>query len=150
MLDADYQERLESQIRKHQPQEWVHLRGPVNQDALPELLNRSRVFLNFSQTALDKAVLEAMACEVVPLSTNPCVAEILPEEYIPLLIAKDGDIDDQAARLHRLLSVPESERAAIGRRLREIVLADHSDERLFDRILKEIQQDRQKRSAHPG
>lgn len=140
--DPDYLKRLEFQIREHRLQDQVQIRGPVVQDALPERLSKSRVFLNFSQTALDKAVLEAMACGVVPLSTNPCVADILPEEYIPLLIAKDNDTDEQAAKLHHLLSLEESERAAIGQKLREIVISDHSDERLFDRILREIQQNK--------
>jgi glycosyltransferase involved in cell wall biosynthesis len=57
-----YAAGLERAIDRLGARDWVALHGPVSQDRLPALLNRHRAFLNFSETAVDKAVLEALAC----------------------------------------------------------------------------------------
>ena len=116
----------------------VSFEGPVLHDRMPHILADYRLFMNFSTTGLDKATLEAMACGLPVMSTNPCVGEILPGELKELLFVSDEDVAAQAERLHRLLSMGEDDLAHIGRSLREVVVRDHSLQRLFEKILGEM------------
>lgn len=118
---------------------WVSIDGPVRQEQLPELLNAHRACLNFTVGALDKTALEAMACGLPVISTNDSVAEVLPRDLHPFLISDKDDAELQAAAIHGLLSKPDGEIEQIGVRLRDLVISDHSTDRLFDRILAEIE-----------
>jgi glycosyltransferase involved in cell wall biosynthesis len=117
---------------------WVRLPGAVGHDRLPQLLNRYRATLNFSDTALDRAVLEAMACGLPAISSNRVFREAIPADLRPLLTVDAEATDEQAERIHEILGRDERELAALGQRVREFVVAEHSVERLFDRILAEV------------
>lgn len=122
--------------------EAVDFHGPVIQDELPRVLSAYRLFLNFSRTALDRTVVEAMACGVPVLSTNPAVAEILPPSLRGQLFVPDDDVGAQAAAIYRLLSLSERERADIGAGLGRLIASEHNLESLITRILREM-------DAHP-
>jgi glycosyltransferase involved in cell wall biosynthesis len=116
----------------------VAFRGPVRQEELPAILNRHAVFLHFCDGALDKTVAEAMACGLPVLSTNACVAEILPPDLRALLILPEGDVEGQAARILAVAGAGEERLREIGRRLRDVIVANHGVSRLFDRIVAEM------------
>lgn len=66
----------------------VTLAGPIPHASLPHKLWSEDVFLNLSDTgSLDKAVLEALACGVAVVSSNPAFRDLLP----PTLFIEDGD-----------------------------------------------------------
>lgn len=134
----DYAAGVEGLIAELGAGEWVRLRGPVVHEQLPALLNRYRASLNLSDTALDRAALEAMACGVPVLSSNVVFREAIPAELRETLTVDHRSTEAQAAAIHALLSRPERELAELGRRVREFVVAEHSVERLFDRILAEV------------
>lgn len=102
------------------------------------MLSCYRVFLNFSQTALDLSVVEAMACGLPVLSTNQCVADILPGHLKEELIMPCDDTEAHGGRMCDLLSASERDRSRVGWRLRELALRDHGIDALVDRILREM------------
>src|SRR5205823_3523300 len=59
------------------------------------LLQRCTLFLHASDTGLDKAVLEAMACGTLVLSSSPAFRSVLPD----LCRTSDGAMAEAAARL---------------------------------------------------
>jgi glycosyltransferase involved in cell wall biosynthesis len=118
--------------------ESIRFTGPIDQGELPQVLNRHRAFLHFSDGALDRSAAEAMACGLPVISTNDAVKEILPAELRALLIAGRDDPASQADTLHRVLTMSATDLLQIGRRLRQVVTQDHSVEMLFDRILAEM------------
>ena len=133
-----YQARVVTLIDELEAGRWVTLNGPVRQDQLPELLNGHRASLNFTYGAIDKTAVEAMACGVPVITNNDAIAEIIPRDLHPTLVTDKLDVAVQAAAIHSLLSRTEAEIAELGRRLRELVVSDHSTDRLFDRVLAEI------------
>ena len=143
--DYGYRRDLEVYIEDLGLSEEVVFKGPVRHDQLPGILNRYRVFLNFCETALDRSVVEAMACGLPVISTNPCVEQILPSSY-RLLIASTLNTAEQAEKLFNLISLNETKLSKIGQNLREIVLRDHSIEKLIGKILCEMVAD-EERSA---
>lgn len=136
--DRSYKAELEDLIIKLDVGDSVALHNAVNQNDLPDLLNRYRVFLNFSRTALDRSVVEAMACGLPVISNNACVEEIIPEGLRPLLVVPEGNLDEQAKCIHSMLSLDENQRMEIGKALGKTVEQHHSIEALFDRILAEM------------
>jgi glycosyltransferase involved in cell wall biosynthesis len=133
-----YRRRLEELIDRLGAREWVTLHGPVIQEELPALLNAHRASINFSTGAVDRSAVEAMACGLPLISNNDAVAEIMPADLRPALIADKKSTHLQAQTIHELLSRPETEIARLGERMRTLVVADHSIEPLFDRILEQI------------
>jgi len=140
--DFEYKEKLNILIQELNLSNQVEFKGAVHQDQLPKILNQYRVFMNFSGTALDKAVVEAMACGLPVISTNICVADILPEELKPRLFVPKDNLQQQAESLHSLLSQREMYLAEIGKRLREVAVQDHSIKGLVENVLTEIGESR--------
>lgn len=137
--DESYAASLDELIDGLEARDWVTLHGPLQQERLPTVLNGHRASLNFSETAIDKSALEAMACGLPVVSTNESVAEVMPSDLRPILVPDKASTELQAATIHRLLEKPEAEIAQLGKRMRDLVIADHSIERLFDRILEEVE-----------
>jgi glycosyltransferase involved in cell wall biosynthesis len=116
----------------------VTLNDPVKQEELPELLNGHRVSLNFTYGAIDKTAVEAMACGLPVITNNDAITEIIPPDLLSVLVTDKRDTAAQAETIHALLSRPEAEIERLGQRLRDLVVSDHSIERLFDRVVEEI------------
>jgi glycosyltransferase involved in cell wall biosynthesis len=134
-----YEGRMLSLIDELGASDWVALKGPVRQEELPALLNAHRASLNFTYGAIDKTAVEAMACGLPVITNNDAITEIIPLDLQGTLVTDKDDVEAQAAAIHVLLSRPDAEIAQLGQRLRALVVSDHSTERLFDRIVAEIE-----------
>ena len=116
----------------------VTFHGPVRQETLPDVLGAYTIFLHFCDGALDKTVVEAMACGLPVLSTNRCVAEIVPDHLRSSLILPGDDVEAQAAGMRAAGKWDADTRAGLGEQLRSLVLERHSVARLFDKMLGEM------------
>jgi glycosyltransferase involved in cell wall biosynthesis len=130
-----YAAELRVLLDRLQASGFVTLHEPVQHSRMPALLSGHRAFLSFSETAVDKAVIEAMACGLPVISTNRSVDEIMPEDLRPELITNGGSAQAQARTIHRLLTKPDAEVHEIGGRMRRLAVSEHSVDRLFERIL---------------
>lgn len=120
--------------------EWITLNGPVPQQRLPSLFNSHRATLNFSATAIDRSVVEAMACGLPVLSTNDSVAEMVPDDLRPILITDKDDTETQASAIRDLLTMQSDEEARLRHRMRELMVNEHSIDLLMGRIMREMQE----------
>jgi glycosyltransferase involved in cell wall biosynthesis len=143
-LDEAYADELSARVAALGLHAHVTFVGGIKRSALPEALSRYRVFVSVSTTALDRAVLEAMACGVPVVSANPCVREILPEECRELLCVPPASPAALAQRLHALLALETRTRSRLGLALREVVVRDHSDVSQADRIVRLMAADRRR------
>jgi glycosyltransferase involved in cell wall biosynthesis len=134
-----YMARVVNLIDELGAADWVKLHDPVKQEELPGLLNGHRVSLNFTYGAIDKTAIEAMACGLPVITTNDAITEIVPPDLLAVLVTDKDDTATQANTIGELLARPEGETALLGQRLRAMVVSDHSTERLFDRVLEEIE-----------
>jgi len=133
--DRAYLVELERLLDELDARRWVAIHGPVRQEELPTLLNSHRACLNFSTTAIDRSVVEAMACCLPVISTNDAILEIMPEDLRPTLITDKENLVAQSQAIHALLRQPDADIIWIGERLRDLVVREHNVNRLFDRIL---------------
>lgn len=99
--------------------------------ALPPLLQRATLFLHASATALDKAVLEAMACGCVIISCADAAVSILPETL-------RAHPEEMAGVAQWFCSLPKAEQDDIRQTLRRTVTENHDLVRLIARLCEEI------------
>ena len=136
--DREYFKRLKRQVQDYRMENAVRFHGPVLRKDLPKILNRHKAYLNLSygQCALDRACVEAMACGLPVVSSNPCVAEILPEALRDMCVAPPYVLNVQAQQICRWMGSYVL-RDTMGEAFRHMAL-QHSDETLWDKILDEI------------
>ncbi len=95
---------------------------------LPALLSRTTLFIHASRGGLDKALLEAMACGCLVVTTSEAAAALLPEacQATPASLGAKG---------LALLTLSEPEREALVATLRRIVVEHHGLPRLVTTLL---------------
>lgn len=122
--DVRYREELERMILDKKLQGVVTLVGARAPEQALSYFQSADVYVNASQTgSLDKAVLEAMACGVIPLASNPALKEMLMT-FDRNFIFEDGSADDLASRLEYIWKLTPKEK--IGEKLRDEVVRHHS------------------------
>lgn len=135
--DKGYKKHLERLLKELSLQETVRFCGPVKHEQVPLILSQYRLFLFFCRSALGRSAVEAMACGLPVLSTNPCVADILPEKLRETLIVPRDNPEFQAQQLIHLLR-DQKNLYKIGKELRTIVIQNHTIDGLVVKILEEI------------
>lgn len=129
--DDTYLAELKQQMLYMGLSDSVSFRGAFPYGDIPCLLREHDMFINLSQTgSLDKAVLEAMATGLTVLTSNEAYRRILPKPYF----LKDVDpvyIMERISALARELRP--------NKKLRDIVLANHSLDLTIGRILRLFQ-----------
>jgi len=144
--DEGYAASIQALIDELGAPPWVRLESPIPQERLPPMLSAHRASINFCMGALDRSVVEAMACALPVISTNRSVSEILPADLRPVLIADERDLEMQASTIHDVLRRTDQDLAALGVRLRDLVVREQSVDRLVDRILDEIESELRSRA----
>jgi glycosyltransferase involved in cell wall biosynthesis len=118
----------------------VSFLGAVSWPEMPDAMRRARVLVNTSRTgSLDKVVLEAMACGTLPLTCNESFEPVFGPELSKRLMFPQGEPAVLADKLSRLLAMSSEESAALGGRLREMVLAEHDLCRLIPLLVSEME-----------
>lgn len=114
----------------------LHLQDRVTMRALPPadlppLLQRAALFLHASATALDKAVLEAMACGCAVISCADAVQPVLPETL-------RAHPEEMAGVAQWFCSLPQAEQEDLRQELRRTVVERHGLARLIARLCEEM------------
>lgn len=122
------EEAYAAQMQVLAKEKGVILDRPILHADVPSVLGLSDVFLNASRTAsLDKAVLEAMSCGVVPVTSNPAFSDMLSD--LGLMVAEDANAFSERARE---LLVDTEQRKKISEAVRQIIVEKHSLPRLME------------------
>jgi glycosyltransferase involved in cell wall biosynthesis len=132
---ADYLKKLKAMVLHKDLDGFVHFKSSVPHSAVVPIYQSASVFVNLSSTgSLDKAVLEAMACEVLILTSNEAFAETLAP-FSELCFLNTLNASALAEKLILLLALKPADRLALTANLRRIVLEHHSLEKLARTII---------------
>ena len=135
--DEAYVHRLRQLVAELGLSERVEFAGEVPHHQIAREYQQAHLMVNASSTgAVDKAVLEAMACGVPVISANEAFGAILPDELRVPLDAPEA----LAASIRALMGMSPDARRAIGQELRAVVVRDHSLDHLADTLMKIFQQ----------
>lgn len=127
-----YFENLKAMVQKMNLESKVWFLGAVPNSQIPHHLQQSDIFLNLSGTgSIDKAVLEAMACECIPLTSNEAFKNIVPRE---LMVAKDNP-KKLAEKIKWLVKLSRAEKDKLRKNLRQEVVVNHNLDNLVKKIV---------------
>lgn len=131
----DYLEKLRQMTENKELGDEIKFLGPVSYSRILPYYQNCDLFVNLSGTgSLDKAVLEAMACRKLVLASNEAFIGILGRINNNLTVA-ERDPKALAEKINWARNLPESEKEAIGEKLRREVTENHSLDNLADKIL---------------
>lgn len=134
----DYEKRLHHQVEQGRLTEVVEFVGSVPYHQIVPIYHAADIVVNLSNTgSIDKAVLEAMSCGLPVITANEAFITVLQKWGDNLLVAQDSP-EMLAEKLAKLAAQPPEERRTLGCELREIVVRDHSLERLVETLVNEI------------
>jgi len=132
LSQASYLKDLEEEVKNKNLGEMVRFFGPEPPEAVIDHYRECDLFVNLSETgSVDKAVLEAMACGRLVLSSNEAFQEILPAEFY--LAHKDLGLLVQ--KIKEIYLMPDSEKKKWQNNLRQIVVDNHNLEKLIQKIV---------------
>lgn len=122
-LDGSYYEKLQELGKPLEEKGKLTFLKGVAHAATPEIYSSHELSINLSPSGLfDKTVLEAMACETLVLVSSPAFVNLLPDDCR----FREGDTQDLAQKIERLLHRPQERKNALRKELREQTVAHHS------------------------
>lgn len=102
----------------------------------PEIYNGHDLFVNLTDVgSFDKTTLEAMACGLLVLVSNPAFENIFPQELAKVCMFKEKNGEDLAEKILSILKLSTAERKGIGEKSRQIIVKNHSLDTLINRIV---------------
>lgn len=131
----NYLTRLQELVYKYNLSSNFHFLGPVPNHELPRFYEECDIFVNLSNTdSLDKAVLEAMACERLVITSNAAFKPILTPIDKRLLVDK-SDCKGLANRIFTLLHMDGGEQERLAGILRKIIVENHNLDAFMDKLV---------------
>ncbi|MDD5290953.1 MAG: glycosyltransferase family 4 protein [Patescibacteria group bacterium] len=136
--DKNYFNKLSQSVKDKNLENEVKFIGPIaNKDIVP-FLQEADIFVNMGQTgSLDKAMVEAMACQLPVITCNEAMLEVLRDYRRELMYSKK-DFKGLAEKIEHIYNLPVEQFQTIGKSLREIVVKNHSLENLVKNIIRAI------------
>lgn len=130
-----YLKELKELVRNKGLGKEIKFLGPTPYAKILSFYQKCDLFVNLSKTgSLDKAVLEAMSCQKVVLTSNEAFKNILDKQ----LMVEEDDSRDLAEKIKWAMGLTEAEREKIGLKLRKIVKENHSLDNLAERIVNQF------------
>lgn len=129
--DKAFQASLEDALVQYGLSHRVHIH-PVTQVELPVILQTAHLFLHASTSGLDKALLEAMACECLVLSSSPAFQDLLPERC-------RTSVEGFGPAALKLCALSADSESQLRRELRGIIQEKHALPALIMRLVTEMQ-----------
>ncbi|MBW4439157.1 MAG: glycosyltransferase family 4 protein [Pleurocapsa minor GSE-CHR-MK-17-07R] len=137
---AGWQAELEALADKLGVAGRVRFAGPQPPDSVLAAHRSAAFSVNLSPAGLfDKSALEAMACALPTVVSNPAFLPALGADAPALLISSPDDDAALADKLGALLALPADARRAMGLRLRDAVVRDFSLHSLIPRLVQLIE-----------
>lgn len=135
--DAEYFQELIDYVDTHQLASHVTFVGSVSNEDVVEYYRDADVFVNMSNTgSLDKVVLEAMACNVFPLTSNEALKDVFKEKSDRHMFSV-GDSNALKEMLRKRATTPKDSDTLAS--LRKEVVENHSIDSLISQIVTDIQ-----------
>jgi len=133
-----YLDQLKKKVQDYDLSEVLEFVGEVaNKDIVPYLQD-ANLFVNLSQTgSLDKAVLEAMACEVLVLTSNKGLESTLMD-FKDKFMLDNEDSSVLSEKIKSIIDLSQSERSNLGKKLRSIVIDNHNLSNLTKNLVLKI------------
>lgn len=133
--DKEYFNSIRRNIRSYNLEGRVDFIGRVPNKSMAKFYNEHEFLINLTETgSFDKAILEAMACECLPIVSNKAYENIFPQDLQSLLIFPQDNSEILAEKIKEVMKMSYRQKLNAGNRLREIVVENHSLNTLGNRL----------------
>ncbi len=131
--EQKYFNNLKNIIKDKDLENYIKLLGPVSHNQILSYYQDCDLFINMSHTgSVDKAILEAMACEKLVLTSNEAFEYILKNDK---LMFEQSNQQDLAQKIINLMNLLKENKEEIIKRLRNEVIENHNLDKLVKKIL---------------
>ena len=133
--DELYNIHIHSLIQAKDIDPYIVFAGKIPHHELLGHLKKADIFVNLSETgSLDKAILEAMACGLMVVTSNEAFREMFSGDK-EILMFPQRNARVLADRLKKISALEMDARCALTKRLRHIIVEEHNIKILIPRIL---------------
>ncbi len=130
--DKQYFDSLKMMVKNMKLENYLEFVGPVPNNEIAPYLQQADLFVNLSQTgSVDKAVLEAMACGCLCLTSNVAFIKIVGEDFM----VKENDPVHLAEKIKLVMDLPTEQKKEISERFRQIIIHQHNLDNLVKKII---------------
>ena len=106
--------------------------GKVANYKTPEFYSQSEIYVNLTPSgSFDKTIVEAMACESIPIVCNESLKGFLPN----FLIFEEGSIEDLKQKIVYIFDMDTDAKFKLGKSLRSLAIEHHSLDGLVNKLL---------------
>ena len=131
--DKKYFDNLKKLVKERNLEKYIKFLGPISHNQILSYYQDCDLFINMSHTgSVDKAVLEAMSCEKLVLTSNEAFEYILRDDK---LMFEQLNHQDLVKKIINLMNLSEEYRKEIIKRLRDEVIKNHNLDKLVKKIL---------------
>ncbi|MFH1990706.1 MAG: glycosyltransferase family 4 protein [Patescibacteria group bacterium] len=135
----EYLGSLKELVKNLRIEENVEFLGPVSYKDMPEHFQSADILVNaVTFGGLDKVILEAMAMEIIPLTSNSAFSDVFPRVFAGSLIFREKDFEDLKNKLKNILDKKLYQNETLRQELRNIVIEKHNLNIFIDKIAKEM------------
>lgn len=128
----NYFNSLKQMVSKMNLSGKVKFLGSIPNSKVASYYQEADLFVNLSDTgSLDKAVLEAMACGALVLTSNEAFKSILPSE----LMVEKNKPEALAQKILEVINFDKEKNTSLKNKLRQIVVEDHNLDNLVKKII---------------
>ena len=140
LIEQEYYERIKKMAQELGLIGAVNFLSPVPNYQTPEVYNNHDLFINLTVSgSFDKTTLEAMACGLPVLVSNPAFNDILNENLRQLLIFSAGRAEELFTKMIKMYDLSPKERSSIGIQLRQLIIDQHNLHNLINKIAHSLQ-----------
>lgn len=132
--DEQYLSALKEKVIQSDLDSNIKFIGPLPHNQVIEYYAQVDMFVNFSDAAFDKSLLEAMAAGVLVFTPNEAFKETLGE-YSEELMFKLKNSEDLTSRIIAIKNQPRKHLQELSRGLRQIIEETHNLDNLADKIV---------------
>jgi glycosyltransferase involved in cell wall biosynthesis len=136
--EKEYEKEMRTKVEKLRLTDCIKWRDSISQEKLPLVLQESDIFIQDSTTqSLDKALLEAVACGCVVISSNSSYKSF-SFELAPQYCFSSNNAIELCAILESVILLSSGSRELTMKGLRKALEEQHSIEGLISRIVKKF------------
>lgn len=134
--DFEYKICLEKEISNYNLASHVQFIGSISRKAISSSYRTADILVHASRTgSLDKALVEAMASYLIPISSNKSFCAIMQLLGLNKLTFSQGNSKELAERVEHIVLMSEHEKEQIRLRLRDHAVTNHNLTNLADKIV---------------
>jgi glycosyltransferase involved in cell wall biosynthesis len=130
-----YMQKIVDMVKNSRLESHIEFVGSIPHREIAHYYQQSDIFVNMRQTGgMDKAVLEAMACEIPTVVCNRTFVPLFGR-WAEQLMFEERNATILADRLGQLIRLEAEQRKEIGQDLRSVVVQEHNLDNLMDRLV---------------